>query len=182
MDYPSNQDALNMFAVPGSKAHPLNQGQSYLCTCYAIANAAGDQLAEKNIDIDQNTFASILVSHYGSIGPVWPHFYDNYHIPILIKTRDKGKHYYIKIATVSEVKKFSNTDKCVLAYYTETNDYHCVFVKEQLENYYSCVNSWGTVEEFPQVELNKPGNRLWRVRVEFEPAQIGWSSFVICYT
>ena len=181
MEYPSHQDALNTFTVPGGRAYPLNQRQSYLCTCYAIANAVADQLAEKNIDIDPNAFASILVSHYGSIGPVWPHFYDNYHIPILIKTQHNGKHYYIKVATVSEVKKFSNTDKYVLAYLTESNDYHCVFVKEQLGNFYSCVESSGTVKKFPRVAFYKPGNRLWRVRVKFELAQIGWS-FVICYT
>ena len=180
MSYP-HHDALNKFTVPGGRAYPLNQGQLYMSTCYAIANAAADQLAEENIDIDPNAFASILVDHNRGIGPVWPHFYDNYHIPILIKTQDNGKHYYIKVATVSEVKKISNTDKYVLAYYTETNSYHCVFVKEQLDNYYSCVNSWGTIEEFPQVALYKPGNRLWRVRVKFELAQIGWS-FVNFYT
>ena len=181
MQYPSHQGTFNTSTIPSSRAHPLNQGQSDTCTCYAIANAVGDQLADEDIDIDLNAFATVLINTKGSIGAVWPDFYDNYHIPIIIKNEDGGIHYSITITTVREVARFSNTDKHVLAYYTDTNDYHCVFVKEQLGNQYSCVNSWGDHDQYPQIELHKPHNRLWRVKVDFEHAQLGLS-FVICYT
>ena len=75
----------------------------------------------------------------------------------------------MEVDTVREVKEFSNTSKYVLAYYTKQvlqdgtwkwDEYHCVFVKQQLENHYVCVNSWGDIDENPEVELNRPGNRL----------------------
>ena len=173
---------MNTSPIPGSKAYPLNQGCSYTCTHHAIANAVADQLADKHIDIDQNILAGILVSNTGSIGAVWPHFFDNYYMPVLIMNKADEKWIFVKIDIVREVKEFSNTSKYVLAYYTKQilpngtwkwGEYHCVFIKQQLENHYVCVNSWGDNDENPEVELNRPGNRLWMVRAEFEPAPGG---------
>ena len=173
---------MNTSPIPGSKAYPLNQGCSYTCTQHAIANAVADQLADKHIDIDQNILAGILVSNTGSIGAVWPHFFDNYYMPVLIMNKADEKWIFVKIDIVREVEEFSNTSKYVLAYYTKQilpngtwkwGEYHCAFIKQQLENHYVCVNSWGDNDENPEVELNRPGNRLWMVRAEFEPAPEG---------
>ena len=155
----------------------MNQGYSQTCTCYAIANAAADQLADKGINIDQSVFAGILVDKKGNIGPVWPHFYDNYHDSILVMDQDNEKYYYIKITTVRCVTKFDNKHKHVLAYHTTSNDYHCVFVKEKKGNSYSCINSWGNYCKYPQVEIHKPGNTLWIVSVDF--AREGW--YIVSY-
>ena len=115
-------------------------------------------------------------------------FYDNY-IPVLSMNEADEKWISVKIDIVREVKEFQNTGKYVLAYFTKKKlpdgtwkwgEYHCVFVKTQSENHYVCVNSWGDRDEYPKVELNRTGNRLWIVRAEFEYAQ-GWS-FVICHT
>ena len=69
--------------------------------------------------------------------------------------------------TVKEVQNFSNTDKHVLAYHTHhgggRHGYHCIFVKEQLQNYYKCINSCGNIDPCPEVEVNRCGNKLWRV-------------------
>lgn len=185
----SAESTLNTSLIPGSKAYPLNQGSSYTCTHHAIANAVADQLADKGIDIDQKSFASILISNTGSIGPVWPHFFDNYHIPVLIMNEADKKWIFVKIDIIREVKEFCNTGKYVLAYYTRKRlpdgtwrqEYHCVFVKQQSDNHYVCVNGWGDIDEYPEVELNRPGNRLWIVSAGFRLDQGGWS-FVICYT
>ena len=169
MQHYSNQAALNTSTAPGSEARVLNQGNSDTCTCYAIANAVADQLAEKQIDIDQSVFAGILVDKKGNIGAVWPDFYDNYHSSILIKDDKSGRHYSIKITTVRPVEKFTDNHRHILAYYTNTNKYHCVFVEGKKGNYYSCLNSWGNYDPKPQIALNKDGNKLWIVSVDFVP-------------
>ena len=146
-----------------------------------------DQLADDNINIDQSSFAQTLVSNNQTIGAVWPHFYDNYHIPIIIMNDNDGEWISVRIKSVREVNKFNGTDKFVLAYNTKKEkqadgtwkwfSYHCVFVKEQSENYYSCVNSWKNIDPYPKVELNRPGNRLWRVKVKDKTPPKGWSFF-----
>ena len=158
---------MDNFRSPGANACVLNQGNSETCTCYAIANAVADQLADSQIDISQSTFASILVDKRGSIGPVWPHFYDNYRDSILIKDKQSGDYYSIKITTVRRVTKFNDEHKHILAYHTSTNEYHCVFVKEKKDNYYLCINSWGNYDPNPKIEIQKPHNLLWIVSVNF---------------
>ena len=152
--YPST---LSTSPIPGSKAHPLDQGDSKTCTCHAVANAVADQLANANIDIDQNFLAQWLVANNQTIGPVWPHFFDNYPYPIPVKNRTNGKWISLKL-TVSEVEAFNNADKHVLAYYThigkEPQCYHCVYVVRQSENCYECVNSWKDDDPFPKVDLD----------------------------
>ena len=147
--YPSSQGTLNTYPIPGSKAYPLDQGDSNTCTCHAVANAVADQLVDANIDIDQRFLAYWLVANNQTIGN-W----------ISLKL------------TVREVESFSNADKHVLAYYTPQG-YHCVYVKQQSENYYECVNSWKDDDPFPKVDLGRRGNRLWRVRVELKPPPVG---------
>ena len=144
----------------------------------------GDQLADDNINIDQSYFAQNLVSNNQSIGAVWPHFYDNYHIPILIKNEDDGEWISVKIKSVKEVKQINDKDKFVLAYNTKRErqadgtlkwyGYHCVFVIRQSNNYYFCVNSWNNIDPYPEVELNRPGNRLWRVEAKVKTPPRGW--------
>ena len=164
---------MENYSAPTSKGRVLYQGNSETCTCYAIANAVADQLADKQININQSSFASILVDRKGSIVPVWPHFYDNYHDSILIMDDQSGEYYSIKITSVKQVTHFNDEYKYVLAYYTSTNDYHCVFVKEKSGNYYSCINSWGnTHNPYPKFEIHKRHNILWMVRVEF--VSVGW--------
>lgn len=181
--YHSDEGVLNVSSIPGNRAYPLDQGLSDTCTCHAIANAVADQLAEKGINIDQSSFAQILVSNNGTIGAVWPHFFDNYHNDITIMNQVDKKWISVKIKSIIEVEKFSNTDKYILAYNTKEEkqadgtskwcSYHCVFVQKQSDNHYFCVNSWGDRDKYPEVELNRPGNRLWRVRAEVGPAQTG---------
>lgn len=169
MQHSLHQAALITSPAPGSKGRVLNQGNSDTCTCYAIANAVADQLAEKQIDIDQSVFAGILVDKKGNIGAVWPDFYDNYHSSILIKDDKSGRHYSIKIRTVRPVEKFIDNQRHILAYYTNTNKYHCVFIEEKKGDYYSCLNSWGNHDPNPKIPLKKTGNKLWRVSVDFVP-------------
>ena len=178
------QGASIKIQIPGDKAYPLDQGLSDTCTCHAIANAVADQLADHKINIDQSSFAQNLVSNNQTIGAVWPHFYDNYHIPIIIKNDNSGEWISVKIKSVEEVKQFNDTDKFVLAYNTKKEEqtdgtwkwysYHCVFVKKQLENHYVCVNSWNDFEPYPEVEFNRPGNRLWCVKAKFKTPPKGW--------
>lgn len=65
--YHSDEGVLNISSIPGNS---LGQGLSDKCACHAIANAVIEQLAEKGIDIDQSSFAQILVSNNGTIGAV----------------------------------------------------------------------------------------------------------------
>lgn len=169
--YPSSQGTLNTYPILGSKAYPLDQGDSNTCTCYAVANAVADQLVDANIDIDQRFLAHWLVANNQTIGPVWPHLFDDYPYPILLQNQTNGNWISLKL-TVREVESFSNADKHVLAYYTPQG-YHCVYVKRQSENYYECVNSWKDDDPFPKVDLGRRGNRLWRVRVELKPPPVG---------
>ena len=175
--YPSNQGTLNTSPIPGSKAFPLDQGDSNTCTCHAVANAVAEQLEDEEIDIDQNFLAKWLVANNQTIGPVWPHFFDNYPYHILVQNRNNGEWISLKL-TVSEAESFSNTDKHVLAYYTHAGNkpqvYHCVYVSQKSEKYYSCVNSWKDYNPYPEVDLDRPGNRLWRVRAEVKPPPKGW--------
>ena len=182
----SSQESVSInFQIPGEKAYPLDQGLSDTCTCHAIANAVADQLADHKINIDQKSFAQNLVSNNQTIGAVWPHFYDNYHIPIIIKNDDNGEWISVKIKSVREVNELNDKDKFVLAYNTKREkqadgilkwfSYHCVFVKKQSENHYLCVNSWKNANPYPEVELNRPGNRLWCVKAKVKTPPKGWS-------
>ena len=177
MMYPSAQGTMSAPSSPGGKAYPLDQGNSDTCTCYAIANAIADQLADKGIDIDQNFLAEWLVANNQTIGPVWPHFYENYAFPITVRNRNNGKWISLKIA-VREVERFSDKDKHVLAYHTRyekgIDDYHCVYVDTLLGNCYQCVNSWKDNSPYPEVELDRYGNRLWIVKADVESPRTGW--------
>ena len=171
---PSDQSILNTFPIPGSHAYPLNQGNSSTCSCHAIANAVADQLADQGVDIDQKCLVHLLVQINGSIGPVWPDFYDNVCVDMQLQNETKWIHIEL---TVKAVESFGEKHKHVLAYHTGNrpppHDYHCVFVKEQIGNYYECVNSWGKDDPSPKVHVNQSENRLWMVMVKFDWLQAG---------
>ena len=161
---------LHFFQIPGGAAKVLNQGSSLTCTCHAIANAIADKLNEEhNIDVNQKILANILVNNNKHVGPVWPDIYDNYGQPILVMNENSKKWISINIKTVKRVEKFISGEKHLLAYLSERGN-HCVFLKEQIGDLYKCVNSWGEYDSYPVVPVENPGNRLWMVRVEFEPA------------
>ena len=170
----SDQSTLDTFPIPGSHAYPLNQGDSSTCSCHATANAVADQLADQGVDIDQKCLVHLLVQINGSIGPVWPDFYDN--VSIDMQVQNETKWIRMKL-TVEAVGSFSKNNKHVLAYHTgkrlSPHDYHCVFVKEQTGDYYECVNSWGKDDPNPKVHVNQFGNRLWMVMVKFDWLQAG---------
>ena len=112
------------------------------------------------------------------IGPVWSHFFNNYSIPWKMQNESNPECILINI-TVKEVERFSNMEKDVLAYHTRcertSQDYHCVLVKEQLGNYYNCMSNWGDNDTYPKIEVNRSGNRLWRVETVIKAPQIGLS-------
>ena len=178
----SDQDTSKTSLTPGSGAEPLDQGNSNTCTCHAIANAIADQFEEKDIEIDPSCLATLLVNNNKSIGAVWPDFYDNYDLPITIMNQRTGEWISVKIKSVTEVKKFSCTDKHVLAYYANKIkqadgtwiwvDYHCAFIQRQSGDLYDCVNSWKN-DPHPKVELNRSGNRLWKVIAEANSPRAG---------
>ena len=137
------------------------------CTCHALANAIADKLFEEHdIDVDQRILANILVNNNGHVGPVWPDIYHNYDKPILVMNETSKKWISINI-TVKRVERFINGEKHLLSYLSERGK-HCVFVKEQIEDSYKCVNSWGGDNSSPAVPVGKLGNILWVVRVEFK--------------
>ena len=103
------------------------------------------------------------------VGAVWPDEYNNYGQRILVMDENSGKWISIIIKTVKRVEKFINGEKHLLAYLSK-DGHHCVFLKEQIRDFYKCVNSWGEYDPYPLVPVENPGNRLWMVRVEFEPA------------
>ena len=139
------------------------------CTCHALANAIVDQLNEHNIDVSQKSLACILVNNNKHIGVVWPDIYDNYGQPVFVKDQNSGEWYSINIKTVKRVKKFINGEKHLLAYFSEHGN-HCVFIKEQVEDWYNCVNSWGESDPYPVIPVEDPRNILWTVQVEFKIA------------
>ena len=166
--------------APGAEAYPLDQGKSSTCTCHAIANAVADLLTDvHNFNINQDNLAQLLVNINQSIGAVWPNFFDNHSLIIKGKQKEQRDPEWILLKiTVKEVQSFSVTDKHVLAYYTYgrgPHGYHCVFVKELVQNYYKCVNSWKDNDPYPEVKVNQCGNRLWRVGVDIGPPPKGLS-------
>ena len=139
------------------------------CTCHALANAIVDQLNEHNIDVSQKSLACILVNNNKHIGAVWPDIYDNYGQPVFLKDKKSGVWYSINIKTVKRVKKFINGEKHLLAYSSKRGN-HCVFIKEQIEGWYKCVNSWGKDDPDPVIPIEDPTNILWMVQVESQSA------------
>ena len=139
------------------------------CTCHALANAIVDQLNEHNIDVSQKSLACILVNNNKHIGAVWPDIYDNYGQPVFVKDQNSGEWYSINIKTVKRVEKFINGEKHLLTYFSEHGN-HCVFIKEQVEDWYNCVNSWGESDPYPVIPVEDARNILWTVQVEFQSA------------
>lgn len=160
---------LHFFQIPGGAAKVLNQGVSLTCTCHALANAITDQLNERNIDVSQESLADILVNNNKHIGAVWPDIYDNYGQSVLVKDKNSDVWYSINIKTVKRVKKFISGEKHLLAYFSEHGN-HCVYIKEQVEDSYNCVNSWGKFDPYPVIPVEDPRNILWTVQVEFKIA------------
>ena len=154
-----------------------------------MANAIADQLLSSGIDVIQDHVVNVLISYNKHVGPVWPDNYDNFPEPIITMDRRTNKWISVRIKTVREVKNHevdTSAERYVLAYYSrkERNEngrekwagYHCVFVKAKLElqdDAYECVNSWGDLDKFPVVESDRPENRLWVVRAEWEKAPEG---------
>ena len=160
---------LRFFQIPGGAAKVLNQGSSLTCTCHALANAIADQLNEQNIDVNQKSLADILVNNNKHVEAVWPDIYDNYGEPILVMNENSGKWCSIKIKSVKRVEKFINGKKHLLSYSSERGN-HCVFIKEQIEDSYKCVNSWGEYNDpYPVIPV-EDANILWTVQVECQPA------------
>ena len=116
------------------------------------------------------------MSYNQHVGAVWPDEYDNYVNPLITMDKKTARWISIKIKTVKRVEKFINTERHVLSYYTTVvggtwANNHCVFVRQQSGDFYDCVNSWGDYEIYPTVPVNRPGNILWTVRVEWKFAE-----------
>ena len=100
---------------------------------------------------------------------MWPDIYNNYGQPILVMDENSGEWISINIKTVKRVEKFINGEKHLLSYLSK-DGLHCVFLKEQIEDSYKCVNSWGEHDSYPVVPVEHPGNMLWIVLVENKSA------------
>ena len=115
------------------------------------------------------------MSYNRHIGPVWPDECDDYKETILTMDENSREWFSIKIKTVKRVENFINNERHVLSYCTTQVgerwiNNHCVFVKEQLGEFYNCVDSWGDYDSNPTVPVKRPGNILWMVQAECEPA------------
>ena len=144
----------------------LNQGFSKASTCFALANAIADQLDNEHcILVNPKSIADIIVNNNQHVGAIWPDLYDDYHQPILVMDENTGTWIYIIIRSVRRVKEFQERATHLLLYISK-GGYHCVFVKEKIGEYYSCVNSWGNLDPYPRVPVEDPRNILWIVKVD----------------
>lgn len=154
------------------RGEKLNQGSSEASTCFALANAIADQLDNEHcIRVNPKSIADIIVNNNQHVGALWPDIYNDYRQPILVMDEKSGTWISIIIRFVRRMKKFKQGATHLLGY-VSNRGYHCVFVKEKIGEYYSCVNSWGYDDPSPQVPVENPGNILWIVKVDLGKAPI----------
>ena len=139
----------------------------------------------------QEHLVSVLVSHKGHVGRIWPDAFHNLEDPILTMDQSSGK--WIKInlkdikeIDISEVDTSKQDRKHVLAYKTTKTenargmvqwiDYHCVFLKAKSSlnnNAFCCINSWGNKNGKPVIEQSRDGNKVYIVKATWEIAPEG---------
>ena len=150
----------------------LNQQFSKASTCFALANAIADQLYnEHRRRVNPKSIADIIVNNNQHVGALWPDIYNGYRQPILVVDEESGTWISIIIRFVRRVKKFEQGATHLLGYISEIG-YHCVFVRKMIGEYYSCVNSCGHYDPFPQVPVEDPRNILWIVKVDIGKAPL----------
>ena len=76
-----------------------------------------------------------------------------------------------------EVQKCNKSDynisnEFVLVYDVQGGGKHCVYIKKKIGNDWKCLNSWGpTTQPKPVIQMDKPGNILYKVVVTFHSSQ-----------
>ena len=146
-------------------------------------------MSEDGINVVQEHLASVLVSHKGHVGRIWPDEFHNLEDPILTMDQTTKMWIKIKIKDIKEID-ITNVDtsnqKHVLAYKTKKTinahglvkweDYHCVFLKAKSslkKKVFWCKNSWGNVCKDPVVEQSRDGNKVYIVQAEWSEAPEG---------
>ena len=148
---------------------------SKTCTSHALANAVIEQLDADGLDVNHSHIVQTLIKFCEGEEAVWPEKFHGWKDPIITMDEETKQHIAVTIKTVEKVDDFSPAKKHVLVYEVG-KDLHTVFVKRQLKlkrKAFECVNSWGHHDPYPIIEINKPGNVLYKVEAGWEPASQG---------
>lgn len=169
---------LKLPAPPGEKARPLNQGQTESCTLYAVGNAIVEGLDSQEVDVNLDEIigglkqACFVDIHDGN----FVEEFDGCVVKNMIdRNTEKCGDVEVSINYDGEVKPKEGNMKRVLVYNHRPEDptsAHCVFVAETKNllkdrKCHICLNSWGDQEGVKCVEVNRPGNKLYAVKVKW---------------
>ena len=170
----------NVDIVPGDPAVVLDQGFSSTCVAHAVGNAIAEQLHYSDCVNIANCAALVvnkLVNFIGNIDAVWPDCLNNCD-PWWMEQKSGHWGRVTNIHVIEEnIVDYNSSEKYVLAYHPTgphtRHSYHCMFIEKLLheKNAFRCINSWGRQEPNPEIEKDRKGNRIWKVRCEWEDAE-----------
>ena len=169
----------NQATTPKERARPLDQGLAETCTLHAIANATVESLTTKNIDVKlDEVLGALKQAEYVDIHE--GNKVEDFNGAVMKRMTDKetgmavdveltvGK--YTDLQRHELFNELQRNIKFVLTYNTnkvEESGRHCVYIhkwdKICGKKKFVCVNSWGTEEENPVVDVDQPGNIVYGV-------------------
>ena len=172
--------------APKERARPVDQGEAGICSSFAVGNAIADTAMDegKDFNLDEVIGALKQLDFVNEKDGNYVQEFDGATLKRITDSRT-GMTYDVMIEIVPHDAK--NTEvlrqirdkrmKCVLAYDSHGGGRHSVFIDglikiRGIENFV-CINSWGSWDPNPNIEVGQEGNEIFEVKASYTRLDCG---------